>query len=239
MVITGNRGCISRQLVLCFCFAILVLSGSSGVVNGTAKGVAVQCLTDDQLAKAIISLSGEYDTAQRAHRLLRQRSKRSSACRRQIVVAVMHAMDRPELDISREQAHANLWREGAVLLGELKATESLDLLLSHIKMTDGEWSTTMTHQPALAGIVLIGSAAVAKLKSLLRNDDWQTRHYAVFCLANIGGFSARRAIETAAAKEPHPCVKQLMLVSIKRIDVKNGGLKPDQGEWAKAFMCTP
>jgi hypothetical protein len=229
-----------RQLVLCLCFAIPLLAnveGFSSVASRTTKEVAVQCLSDAQLAEAIISLSRDYDTAQTAQSLLRQTSKRSSACRQQVIAAVMKAMDKPDLDISRDQASANLWREGAVLLGGLKATESLDLLLSHIKMTDGEWSTTMTHQPALAGIVLIGSAAVGELKNLLRNEDWQTRHYAVFCLANIGGFSARRAIQTAAPLESHPCVKRLMLLSIKTIDVKHGGLKQDQGEWTKAFMC--
>ena len=87
----------------------------------------------------------------------------------------------------------------------------------------------MTQQPALEGIVRMGPIAIPKLNALLRNDDWQTRHYAVFCLANIGGFSARRAIETAATMESHPCVKRLMLVSIKTIDVKHGGLKQDHG----------
>ena len=228
-----------RQLVLFVCLVVLVLSAPSGVVTRTQKGVAAQCLTDDQLGKAIISLSGEYDKAAEAQLLLLQTSKPSSACRQQVVVAVMTAMNRPDLDISRNQSHANLWREGAVLLGELRATESLDLLLSHIKMTDGEWSTTMTHQPALAGIVRMGPVAIPKLSALLRNDDWQTRHYAVFCLANIGGFSARRAIETAVPMESHPCTKRLMLVSIKTIDVKRGGLKQDHGEWARAFMCMP
>lgn len=228
-----------RQPVLCFCFAILMLSGSGGVVNGTPKGVAEQCLPDDQLANAIISLSGQYDTAQTAQRLLRQTSSRSSLCRRQVIAAVMNAMDRPELDISRDQAYANLWREGAVLLGDLKAAQSLDLLLSHIKMMDGEWSTTMTHQPALEGIIRMGPMAIPKLKDLLRNEDWQTRHYAVYCLASIGGFSARRAIETAVPSESSPCVKGFALVSIKIIDVKHGGLKQDHGDWAKAFMCMP
>ena len=230
-----------RQLILCFGFAIVVMTNIEGFsINArrTATGVAVQCLTDDQLAQAVTSLSLEYDAAQRAQRFLRQTSERSSACRQQVVAAVMTAMDKRDLDISRDQASANLWREGAVLLGELKATESLDLLLSHIKLTDGEWSNTMTHQPALAGIILIGPAAVAKLRNLLHNEDWQTRHDAVFCLANIGGLSARRAIEKAAPTESHPCVKRLMLVSIKTIDVKHGGLKQDRGEWGRAFMCT-
>ena len=230
------------QFIFCLCFAMLILSGIDGSSNPATlpvKRVVAQCSTDEELGEMVILLSRQYDEAQAAQRLLRQRSERSSACRRRVVAAVMNAMDKPDLDIRRDRASANLWREGAVLLGELKATESLDLLLSHIKMTDGEWSTTMTHQPALAGIVLIGSAAVPKLRNLLRNQDCQTRHYAVFCLANIGGLSARRAIETAAAIEPHPCVKRLMLVSIETIDVKHGGLKQDHGEWAKAFMCMP
>lgn len=37
--------------------------------------------------------------------------------------------------------------------------------------------------------------------------------------------------------ESHPCVKRLMLVSIRTIDVKHGGLKADRGEMFKAFMC--
>jgi hypothetical protein len=123
------------------------------------------------------------------------------------------------------------------LLGDLKATQSLDLLLSHITMKDGSWSSTMTHQPALAGIIRMGPLAIPKLQKLLHNQDWQTRHYAVFCLANIGGPSARRVIKTSVPIESHPCVKRLMLVSIETIDVKRGGLKQDHGEWAKAFMC--
>ena len=229
-----------RQLVLFLCFAMLVLSdinGSSDGVTRPMKGVAVPCLTDDQLASAVISLSREYDRAQAAQRLLRQSSKRSSECRQQVVAAVMNAMDRPDLDISRDQAHANLWREGALLLGDLKAEQSLDLLLSHIKMMDGEWSTTMTHQPALEGIIRMGPVAIPKLKKLLQNQDWQIRHYAVYCLASIGGLSAQRAIETAALIESIPCVKRFMLTSIQTIDAKHGGLKKDHGEWAKAFTC--
>jgi hypothetical protein len=34
-----------------------------------------------------------------------------------------------------------LWREGSELLGKLKASEALDLLTSHMRMNDGEWSS--------------------------------------------------------------------------------------------------
>ena len=238
----SNRGSsrLTKHLVFCLWVVMVMLayiSSLSGRPIQPVKRVVAQCLAEDQVAKTVVSLSCDYDEAQSAQDLLRQSAKRSSACRKQTIAAVMKAMDKPDLDISRDQASANLWREGSLLLGDLRATESLDLLLSHIKMTDGEWSTTMTHQPALEGIIRIGPAAIPKLKNLLRNEDWQSRHYAVFCLASIGGLSGLRAIQTALPAESHPCVKRLMLVSVKTIDVKQGGLKQDHGEWFKAFMC--
>lgn len=229
-----------RLLVFFLCFAMLMLSvidSSSGRTTRSGKAVNARCLTDDQLAKAVVSLSSSYDEARIAQRLLRQTAKRSSTCRQQIVAAVMKAMDKPDLDISRDQASNRLWREGAVLLGDLKATQSLDLLLSHITMTNGEWSQTMTHQPALEGIIRMGPVAIPKLQKQLGNEDWPTRHYAVYCIASIGGPSALRAIKAAVSNESHSCVKGLMFASIQAIDVKHGGVKADNGEWANAFMC--
>lgn len=229
-----------RQLVFVLCFAVIVLSAidtSWGRARRPGKGLVARCLTDDQLAKTVHSLSRDYNEAQEAQTLLRQSARRSSTCRKQIIAAVMKAMDKPGLDISRDQGSNYLWREGAVLLGDLKATESLDLLLAHINMTDGEWSSTTIHQPALDGIIRMGPVAIPKLKKLLRHHDWQTRHSAVFCIANIGGPSALRAIKTAVPNESHSCVKGLMLASIKVIDVKHGGMRADNGEWAKAYMC--
>lgn len=229
-----------RQLVFVLCFAVLVLSAidiSSGRVTEPGKAIAAHCLTADQLAKAVHSLSQSYNDAREGQRLLRQSSRRSSTCRQQIIAAVMKAMDKPGLDISRDQASNRLWREGAVLLGDLKATQSLDLLLSHIRMSDGSWSSTMGQQPALTGIILLGPVAIPKLQKLLRNQDWKTRHDAVYCIAHIGGPSALRAIKAAVSNESHSCVKGLMLASIKVIDVKHGGMRSDNGEWAKAFMC--
>lgn len=229
-----------KQLVFFLCFVVLVFSAidtSSGRAPQPGKRVEGHCLTDDQLAKAVHSLSQAYDEAQEAQTILRRSSKQSSTCRQQIIAAVMKAMDKPGLDISRDQASNYLWREGAVLLGDLKATQSLDLLLSHIEMTDGSWSSTMSQQPALSGIIRMGPVAIPKLQKLLRNQNWQTRQDAVFCIANIGGPSALRAIKAAVVNESHSCVKGLMLASIKVIDVKHGGMRADNGEWARAFMC--
>jgi hypothetical protein len=225
-----------RHFVLFLSLTGLILSSHSvaGRAGGPDKRVVAQCGASNEIAQAVISLSRQYDEAQVAQRLLRQSAKRSSACRQQVVAAVMEAMDKPNLDISRDQASADLWREGAILLGDLKATQSLDLLLSHIKMTDGEFSMTMAHQPALEGIIRMGPVAIPKLKRLLQDQDWETRHYAVYCLAEIGGTAARRALQQAQAMESNPCVKKFMLVSIKMIN----GVKQEQGEWITAFLCT-
>ncbi len=202
-------GVMLRVLVLVVSVVVLTLAGvktSGRHYTGPDKALDPQCVEDPELDRAVLSLSKNYNEAQVAQRLLRKWVRQSSACRQRVITAVMQAMDKPNLDISRDQASADLWREGARLLGDLKATQSLDLLLSRITMTDGEVSSTMTHQPALAGIFLMGAVAIPKLEKLLRNQDRQTRHYAVYCLANIGGVSARRALQKALPIESDPCV---------------------------------
>ena len=216
--------------------ASLSISNDGSGTNGLSTR---ECISEANLDKTLFSLSQQYDEAQVAQNTLRESCSVSPECRLRIVVAMIKAMDKPSLDISTSESDANLWREGATLLGDLKATESLDLLLSHITMTDGSWSTTMTHQPALSGIIRMGSVAVPKLERLLRNKDWETRHSATFCLAYIGGPKAVRALQRARPMEQDSCLKRLMLISIKSIDIKRGGVKPDHGEWASAFLCMP
>lgn len=223
-----SLGCIGLALVS------LNFSHDRG---GAHSSVPPDCIAQVDLDKAVVALSQQYSEAQLAQKALRESARISSQCRQRVIRAVMGAMDRPYVDISRNQVEANLWREGARLLGDLKATESLDLLLSHITMTDGGWSSTMTHQPALEGIIRMGPLAIPKLERLLRDSDVQTRHYTTYCLASIGGLSARKALQNALPGETDACVKRFMFISIRRIDIKHGGVTPDHGEWAKAFLC--
>ena len=233
------RVLLNTVFSLCSVGIVLVslsMSNDRGGTNGLSTSA---CIAQADLDKNLFSLSQQYDEAQIAQNTLRESCRVSPECRQRIVVALIKAMDKPSLDIRRNETDANLWREGARLLGDLKATESLDLLLSHITMTDGSWSTSMTHQPALAGIIRMGLVAVPRLEGLLRDKDWETRHSATFCLAYIGGPTAVRALQRARPKEPDQCLKRLMLISIKSIDIKRSGVKPDHGEWARAFLCTP
>jgi len=223
-----------RLFVFLLCLTAPMLFGFDKSASGPNGKWLRPCFADDQLAKAVIALSSNYNEAQDAQLLLRKKARESSECRQQIITAVIKAMDKPNLDISRNQAEADLWREGAILLGDLKAVQSVDLLLSHMKMTTGEFSMTMSQQPALEGIIRMGPLAIPKLKLLLRNDDSQTRYYTVYCLFEIGGSSARRLLQQALPKEPDRCVKRVITVSLKEMR----GIKPESGEWASAVFCS-
>ena len=223
-----------RLFVFVLCLTAPLLFGFDRSAGGANQKGLQPCLTDDQLAKAVISLSSNYNEAQVAQLLLREKARESSACRQQIIAAIMTAMDKPNLDISRDQASDDLWREGAVLLGDLKAVESLDLLLSHMKMANANFSTTMSHQPALEGIIRMGPLAIPGLKSLLRNGDRHIRYYSVYCLYQIRGMSARRALEEALPRESDVCVRRAMIVSLKEMR----GIKPEPGEWHSAVFCS-
>jgi len=223
-----------RLFVFLLCSIVLMLFGRDGSTSGTTQKGFQACLSDDQLARRIISLSSNYNEAQDTQQLLREKARESSACRHRIIAAVMAAMDKPNLDISRDQASYYLWSEGAVLLGDLKAVESLDFLLSHITMSDGEFSTTLRHQPALEGIIRMGALAIPKLTLLLRSDDCETRYYAARCLFHIGGRSARQTLQQALRTETDRCVKRFIVVSLKLMR----GIRPKPGEEYSTVFCS-
>ena len=85
----------------------------------------------------------------------------------------------------------------------------------------------------------MGPLAIPKLKHLLRSEDWETRHYAVYCLFWIGGTSARHALEKALRTETDSCVKRFISVSLttgREVKKTMRGAN-DQSEWVSSFMC--
>jgi len=204
--------------------------------SATLAHQSTECGDSDKLTNAVKELGGSYDDGQKGRVTLLEAAAKSRKCKKQIVSLIMKAMDKPDLDLSRDQASYYLWREGSTLLGELKATEALDLLISHIGINDGEWSVTMVHQPALGGIIEMGSIAIPKLSVLLRSPDRASRHDAVYCLSFIGGASALQALKQALPSETDSCTKRFLQVSIRGLDNQKKILK-DNGEWLSAFLC--
>jgi hypothetical protein len=193
-------------------------------------------LSPGVVANALKQLSESYNEAQSAHTTFIKAAGKSARCKQQIVSSIMQAMSKSGLDIRRNQGDYYLWREGSTLLGELKATEALDLLISHMGMSDGEWSVSMVHQPALGGIIEMGPIAIPKLRVMLGSQDPATRHDAVYCIAQIGGPSAFRVLKQALPSESDKCVHRFIQASIKSLDNKKNKLK-DSGKWLPAFLC--
>ena len=231
-------------------FALLAISLSYGSINWPSAKVTVsppaaskvsgasgkRCLTEDQVSDAISKLSGQIQVAQ-ARNIFLTAARRSSDCRRRVITALMNAMDKPNLDIKFNQTDGDLWYEGSILLGDMKAVEALDLLIKHLYMDDGSWSRTMIHTPALQGVIRMGQRAIPKLSAVLLHDaDSTKRHYAVFCLFFIRG-RASGVLKKAVHSETDECVRRFMRESIKGLDNKKADTIEDHEAWWSAFGC--
>src|SRR5882724_3263583 len=97
---------------------------------------AARCLPKKQLSESLITfrlhLSG--DDLFKTKRALLRTAQRSPDCRSQVVQALITAMGRPPTDNGLGGVDSEtyaLWDNGADLLGELRATEALDLLIAN------------------------------------------------------------------------------------------------------------
>ena len=181
------------------------------------------CPSDREIAHAIRKLaSGKSAEIASARTTFLKASSQSSACRTEIIEALIKAMDRPNLDFNRDTDSYYLWRFGADLLGDLRAAEALDLLISHLTQRSAFFSSSMNHQPALRGVIKMGSIAVPKLAEVLRhNSDPKRRYSAIYCIATMGGVSAIAVLREALVSEADPYAKRLIQASLESFDAKD------------------
>ena len=182
---------------------------------------------------------GRYSDFEETKELFLKDAGRASRCRENIIAALMNAMKESDPDYRSDQSVYFLWRYGSELLGQLKAAEALDLLLSHMGFTYGSFSSSMYHQPVLNGVIQMGEIAVPKLAAVLReNPSRYMRRYAVFCLSRIGGQSAMTVLRGALPSESDKCVSEFIRVVIEAFNNKlrpNQIMSKDQDKWYMAF----
>jgi len=241
-------------LILSACFPVIMSSGVNTAAHETGSAnrhessiseaaCGTGCLAEGDVSIAVQKLSSAQSQSEedRARELLLDNARRSPRCREQVIAALMSAMDKPNLDFRRDQASYYLWSDGAKLLGDLKAAEALDLLISHLDLNDGTSSVNMIHQPALGGVIRMGSIAIPKLEAVLRRSpDRNMRRYAVFCIARIGGQSGKRALKHALPSESDRCVSRFIRVSIDALSnrrLPNQITSKDRAKWFSAFLC--
>ncbi|SRR6266498_1604320 len=211
---------------------------SSGSEASTVLGGSrVTCLNDREVSNAIRGLaSGNESQVDRARAMLVNKAKLSPTCRGEVVTTLMKAMDKPNLDFNRDKSTYYLWLYGASLLGNLRAAEALDLLISHLNLAHHIYSSSMNHQPALLGVLRMGPIAIPKLGEVLRhNPDPKMRYSAVYCLATIGGDSAVEELKAALGSESDECGKRLIRVSLDSFD--NEGHIKNRMQWFSGFSC--
>jgi hypothetical protein len=209
---------------------------SSGVAH-VIENSSTTCLSADDISNALQKFSSESEPEiDQAQSMLLNKAGESQGCREEIITALMKAMDRPNLDFTHDKDSYYLWLYGAELLGDLKAFEALDLLISHLGLMDTHFSTSMNHQPALGGVIKMGPIAIPKLNAVLRNNpDPGMRFDAVYCIATIGGPSAVSSLREALDSESDECVRHAIRMSLDSFD-DNGNIK-NRMEWLTGLLC--
>lgn len=96
------------------------------------------CLSDTEIATAVRTLSqGKYENQRQTMARLKADARQSTLCRKKVITSMLSAMDQPDVDLTGSTPQFFLWHYGTQLLGELKATEALDLFIANLDRHDG------------------------------------------------------------------------------------------------------
>jgi hypothetical protein len=164
-------------------------------------------------------------------------SRRSAECRSALIQAIIKTMDSPETSFKDRATKINVWREGAWILEDLRATEALDYLVAHLDVSTGVFSTTMSQKLAFRPIISIGEPAIPKLKQVLReNHDANVKLDSIYCISAIGGRMALDSLREVLPFESDPCVIRFIKASIEALDNEEHKLA-DTNKWFLAFTC--
>ena len=201
-----------------------------------------RCLGDEEVLRRLESISTGQTLSEQlsAQSQLVANAKKSSECRTRVITALVKAMDKPALDLQNDRPSFYLWHYGGEILASLKAAEALDLLIEHFELHDGTLFP-LHHHPALINIIRMGSLAIPKLTTVLKeNPNPNSRQYAVFCLAEIGGADAKSALQQALSSESNTCVRSFMGVTLQAFNNSTSGdhIEPEtRTRWYATFVC--
>jgi hypothetical protein len=196
------------------------------------------CLSQSEIAEQVNGLLIR-NVADQAQLLLVDNGKKSGECRKRVVKELINMMSK-HTEIGNDLNSSNAWFHGAKILADLKPIEALDFLISNLTLWDGTSGFGPSHLPAVGVIIKIGSVAIPKLRSVMTSSSDKTmRFYAIYCAGQIGGSSARRALESALRRETDPCVSRFMKFTIDSFHnraLPNHISARDRTNWLVAFM---
>jgi HEAT repeat protein len=153
----------------------------------------------------------------RAKRDLSSLAQKSVELRGQVIRELIELMetsdDRRRLS---SPAHNDAWTFAAELLGQLKATEALDVLIDCIHCDDGHAGLSFDRYPALKAVTAIGSEAIPNLTLALSHDRPEVIKYAALALGEIGGAEAKQALGNALSQEQDKDVLTCIKIALRQ-----------------------
>ena len=228
-------------LLACGLVLISLPVRQAAAATNTSGSNSESCMSERDLAESLAALTSPSSKQVTHRETLLRYARKSPTCRAQVIAALMKAMDKPGLNLERDQSAFFLWHYGGEVLGALRASEALDLLIANLSVTDGE-SPSMTHYPAVATVIRIGLSSIPKLGEKLKHEqNARIRRLAVFCIATIGGTAAKQTLVEALPQETDKCVSGLIQVALKSFDNKRrpNQISPDDNaRFFSAFYCT-
>lgn len=236
-----------RFTLAALCLSVMSTSASLVAGNNSGKPKSAgnratantSCRWESEVSNAVqkLSAAGNNKEMAVAQQSLLDYAKRSSKCRRQVIDVLMSAMDKPDLDSSRDFF---LWHYGSSLLVDLRATEAIDLLVKHLDFTD-DTSINVSHYPAMGALIGMGPLAIPTLGAdLSRTSNPGRQLRAVFCISQIGGVRAIATLKQALSLHHDPCVNKFITISIDTLENKQtpGRIRSqDWARWQAAFSC--
>lgn len=194
---------------------VTALTNQNKSVSGVNMPVKQDPIGEERVIKLVRQLQSDHEVERaQAKKGLRALARKS---RQQVVQESIKLMQESEPRLRMTtQAHYDAWRFSAELLGELKATEALDVLIACISCNNGINGLSAYRFPAFRALIMIGPEAVPKLISVLSDNDAATRSRAALALGEIGGSDATKALENALVSERDQDVVMSIQIALRK-----------------------
>ncbi len=151
-----------------------------------------------------------FDPLREIQKRVLDRARDSGDSRRVVIGALLESLEEPE--VKTFYGYRILWYLVCDSLGELKATEAIDILVGSLNLDDGIGGMSVDNRPVVLGLIKIGRPAIPKLKNALTAPDSTqiTRIHAAEALATIGGSQAKAALRYALRTETDEMVRSYL-----------------------------
>lgn len=135
-------------------------------------------------------------------------SRRSSTARQCVVKTSLKIVT--DVSISKDKGVGLFWKfpgrfqewSGAAdILGTLRASEAIDVLVECLDCNDGRFGLSVDRFPATRAIVNFGDEAIPLLARTLKGESSIKKYLAALALHEIAGEKAKEALEKAVSEE--------------------------------------